>query len=55
MTGFPDLIIVMKDGEVVEQGTHEELLRQGGLYHSMWQQQASLEGFADDHPTDLTA
>ncbi|KAG5637015.1 Iron-sulfur clusters transporter atm1, mitochondrial [Sphagnurus paluster] len=38
-----DLIIVMKDGEVVEQGTHEELLRQSGLYYSMWQQQANLD------------
>ncbi|KAI6155296.1 P-loop containing nucleoside triphosphate hydrolase protein [Pisolithus tinctorius] len=35
-----DLIIVLKDGQVVEQGTHEELLRSGGLYHDMWLQQA---------------
>jgi ABC transporter ATM len=41
---FPaDMIIVLKEGEVVEQGTHEELLRARGLYYSMWQQQASLE------------
>ena len=26
-----DLIIVLKDGQVVEQGTHEELMRAGGL------------------------
>ncbi|TEB34600.1 iron-sulfur clusters transporter ATM1 [Coprinellus micaceus] len=38
-----DMIIVLKEGEVVEQGTHEELLRARGLYYSMWQQQASLE------------
>ena len=37
------MIIVLKEGEVVEQGTHEELLRARGLYYSMWQQQASLE------------
>ncbi|OBZ66221.1 Iron-sulfur clusters transporter ATM1, mitochondrial [Grifola frondosa] len=36
-----DLIIVLKDGEVVEQGTHDELMRAGGLYYSMWLQQAS--------------
>lgn len=31
-----DLIIVLKDGDVAEQGTHEELLAKGGLYHQMW-------------------
>lgn len=37
----PDLIIVLQDGRVAEQGTHEELLKKGGLYYSMWVQQAS--------------
>ena len=46
----PDLIIVLKDGEVAEQGTHEELMKKRGLYYSMWQQQASLEAFADGEP-----
>ncbi|KAI9431073.1 P-loop containing nucleoside triphosphate hydrolase protein [Lactarius indigo] len=36
-----DVIIVLKEGTVVEQGTHEELLRAGGLYYSMWQEQAA--------------
>ncbi|KAG8970233.1 Iron-sulfur clusters transporter atm1, mitochondrial [Tulasnella sp. 419] len=36
-----DLIIVMKDGYVHEQGTHEELLRKRGLYFDMWQAQAA--------------
>lgn len=36
-----DMIIVLKEGTVVEQGTHEELLRTGGLYYSMWQEQAA--------------
>ncbi|KAJ7649618.1 P-loop containing nucleoside triphosphate hydrolase protein [Roridomyces roridus] len=42
-----DLIIVLKEGEVAEQGTHEELLRKGGLYSAMWQEQA----LAEDVPT----
>ncbi|KIM80460.1 hypothetical protein PILCRDRAFT_822567 [Piloderma croceum F 1598] len=36
-----DLIIVLKDGQVVEQGTHDDLLRKGGLYYNMWLDQAS--------------
>ncbi|KAF8895982.1 P-loop containing nucleoside triphosphate hydrolase protein [Infundibulicybe gibba] len=43
-----DLIIVLKEGSVVEQGTHEELLQLGGLYHGMWLQQASLEGISEE-------
>jgi len=50
-----DVIIVMKDGQVVEQGTHEELLDLGGLYSSMWQKQASLELFREEEEReDLT-
>ncbi|KAF9001584.1 P-loop containing nucleoside triphosphate hydrolase protein [Cyathus striatus] len=43
-----DLIIVMKDGTVVEQGTHDDLMRKHGLYYSMWQQQASMEAFEEE-------
>ena len=39
-----DLIIVLKDGYVAEEGTHSALLAKGGLYKSMWDQQnAALE------------
>jgi len=32
-----DRILVMKDGEIVEEGTHEELLDFGGVYHELYQ------------------
>ncbi len=34
-----DLIIVMVDGDVVEQGTHEELLAREGAYYDLYQSQ----------------
>ena len=39
-----DQIYVMKDGEIREQGTHEALLKKGGLYETMWKDyQTSVE------------
>lgn len=34
-----DMILVMKDGDIVEQGTHEELLRKDGFYASLYNSQ----------------
>jgi ATP-binding cassette subfamily B protein len=34
-----DTILVMKDGNIIESGSHEELLRQGGFYHSLYNSQ----------------
>jgi ATP-binding cassette subfamily B protein/subfamily B ATP-binding cassette protein MsbA len=34
-----DCICVMDQGRIVEQGNHQELLRQGGRYALLWQQQ----------------
>lgn len=34
-----DLILVMKDGDIVEQGKHEELLSRGGFYAQMYSAQ----------------
>ncbi|MCR4587626.1 MAG: ABC transporter ATP-binding protein/permease [Lachnospiraceae bacterium] len=34
-----DIILVMKDGHIVEQGTHEELLKQGAFYAKLYNSQ----------------
>jgi len=34
-----DLILVMRDGSIVEQGTHEQLLSQNGFYASLYNSQ----------------
>lgn len=31
-----DKIIVLKDGKIIEEGRHKELLNKEGLYHKMW-------------------
>ena len=31
-----DTIIVLKDGDIAEKGTHEELLNQNGIYSDLW-------------------
>ena len=36
-----DLILVMRDGDIVEQGTHEELMEKGGFYREIYQAQFS--------------
>ena len=38
-----DEIIVLDKGVIVERGSHHELLRQGGLYASMWNRQREAE------------
>ena len=39
-----DLILVVRDGQIVERGTHGELLRKKGYYHELYSRQ-----FAEEH------
>lgn len=49
-----DLIVVLVDGEIVETGTHDELLAAGGAYRDMVERQQ--RGLADDfQPADWLA
>ncbi|TFK44564.1 hypothetical protein BDQ12DRAFT_717702 [Crucibulum laeve] len=39
-----DVILVLKDGQIVEQGSHKELLAHDGIFASMWADQISSTG-----------
>jgi ATP-binding cassette subfamily B protein len=39
-----DLILVMKDGDIIEQGTHESLIAQNGFYADLYQSQFENAG-----------
>lgn len=47
-----DLILVMKDGNIVEQGTHDDLLKKGGFYADLYNSQFEPEEEAEKnaHP-----
>jgi ATP-binding cassette subfamily B multidrug efflux pump len=36
-----DRLIILDDGAIVEEGTHEELLRRGGVYARLWAMQTN--------------
>ena len=35
-----DRIVVLKDGKIIEQGTHQELLKRNGEYNKLWSRQS---------------
>ena len=46
-----DRLVVLDRGEIIEQGTHEELLRRQGTYARLWQHQSG--GFLEDDIEDV--
>jgi ATP-binding cassette subfamily B protein len=51
-----DLILVLRDGEIVEQGTHRDLIGRGGIYQDIYelqlrpQEERLLDAAIDRHP-----
>ncbi|TAK99019.1 MAG: ABC transporter ATP-binding protein/permease [Rhodospirillaceae bacterium] len=43
-----DQILVVDQGTIVERGTHDELLRKGGLYAAAWEKQQKTMALADE-------
>ncbi len=44
------MILVFGDGKIIERGNHDELLKQNGVYASMWKRISDtdyLEGWND--------
>lgn len=39
---FCDKILVFSDGEIIENGTHEELMKAGKTYYSLYSMQAQF-------------
>ncbi len=50
-----DLIVVIDQGEIVERGTHVELMKQGGLYKQLYEIQFRYEPLEEPEPTTEVA
>ena len=46
-----DRLIVMDQGQIIEQGSHNELIKLNGLYASLWHRQTSGFLGIDENPT----
>lgn len=50
-----DLILVFKDGQIAERGTHEELLTFNGIYSSMWKDYQTSISWKVGNPQEDTS
>jgi len=50
-----DEICVLKEGEIVERGTHDDLLASNGAYAKMWEDQLKNKNEAAEIPQEKTA
>jgi len=35
-----DRLVIMEDGKIIEEGTHDKLVKSGGLYARLWERQS---------------
>lgn len=49
-----DQIFVLDNGRLVEQGTHTELLKLGGIYTQLWEKQTGIQVDLADHTFTIT-
>jgi len=47
-----DLILMLKDGQIVEHGRHSELMARNGLYHQIYQSQLSATQGSSENPSE---
>ena len=43
-----DRILVMNNGKIVQEGTHQNLINKDGLYKSMWEREKAKEQIQSD-------
>jgi ATP-binding cassette, subfamily B, bacterial len=48
-----DRIYVLEKGKIIEQGGHERLLQDGGLYAALWRQQIGSSGLNNGGPEEI--